>query len=87
MGRNWSEYFGYQPDDDSGDVLFNLDPLWASQSIGAVGIDNYMPTTDWRSGGDPSFPDVYSAHDLDYQKQNIAAGEGYRLVLSDVAGS
>ena len=76
-GADWSEYFGYQPNDGSGDVLFNLDPLWSSGSIDAVGIDNYMPTSDWRSSGDPTFPDVYSAHDRDYQKQNIASGEGY----------
>jgi hypothetical protein len=26
---DWSEYRGHQPADDSGDVFFHLDPLWA----------------------------------------------------------
>ena len=26
---DWSEYFGHQPQDGSGDVYFHLDPLWA----------------------------------------------------------
>jgi len=47
-GADWSEYFGYHPTDGSGDVFFNLDPLWASPAIDAVGIDNYLPLTDWR---------------------------------------
>ena len=30
---DWSEYFGHHPQDGSGDVLFHLDPLWASPDI------------------------------------------------------
>jgi len=30
---DWSEYFGHQPQDGSGDVNFHLDPLWASSDI------------------------------------------------------
>ena len=47
---DWSEYFGYQPTDGSGDVFYNLDPLWASPAIDVVGIDNYLPLGDWRDG-------------------------------------
>jgi hypothetical protein len=47
---DWSEYFGYQPEDGSGDVFFHLDPLWASSAIDAVGIDSYVPLSDWRDG-------------------------------------
>ncbi|MDQ0319612.1 hypothetical protein QO002_001750 [Pararhizobium capsulatum DSM 1112] len=47
---DWSEYFGYHPADGSGEVHYNLDPLWASADIDAVGIDNYMPVSDWRDG-------------------------------------
>ncbi|TCQ28904.1 baseplate multidomain protein megatron [Rhizobium sp. PP-CC-3G-465] len=47
---DWSEYFGYHPADGLGDVHFHLDPLWASPAIDAVGIDNYMPLSDWRDG-------------------------------------
>ncbi len=28
---DWSEYFGHQPADGSGDVYFHLDPLWSSE--------------------------------------------------------
>ena len=36
---DWSEYFGHQPADGSGDVFFHLDPLWADDAIDFVGID------------------------------------------------
>ena len=56
-GADWSEYFGHHPLDGSGDVYFHLDPLWAHPDIDAVGIDNYMPLSDWRdadyAGGNP----------------------------------
>lgn len=45
---DWSEYFGHQPADGSGDVHFHLDPLWADAAIDFVGIDLYHPLTDWR---------------------------------------
>jgi hypothetical protein len=51
-GADWSEYFGHHPDDGSGDVYFHLDPLWASSSVDFVGIDSYMPLSDWRDGDD-----------------------------------
>ena len=76
-GADWSEYFGYQPVDGSNDVFFNLDPLWASSDISAVGIDNYMPLSDWQSGEDPSFPDVRSVQDRNYLKNNVSSGEGF----------
>ncbi len=47
---DWSEYFGHQPADGTGDVYFHLDPLWASANIDAVGIDVYWPLSDWRDG-------------------------------------
>src|SRR5690606_30678983 len=37
---DWSEYFGHQPQDGSGDVFFHLDPLWADANVDFVGIDN-----------------------------------------------
>ncbi|NTZ89796.1 baseplate multidomain protein megatron [Agrobacterium tumefaciens] len=76
---DWSEYFGYQPADGSGDVFFHLDPLWASRDIDAIGIDNYMPLSDWRdedaANGNPdgmSGPDDASAF-----RRAITAGEGF----------
>jgi len=76
-GADWTEYFGYQPQDGSGDVLYNLDPLWASPSIDVIGIDNYMPLADWRDAGDPGNEDVHSPYDVDYLQSNMAANEGY----------
>ncbi len=76
-GADWSEYFGYQPQDGSGDVLFNLDPLWASPNIDAIGIDNYMPLSDWRDEGDPENELAFSNHSVEYLKSNIAREEGF----------
>ena len=47
---DWSEYFGHHPADGTGDVFFHLDPLWADADTDFVGIDNYMPLSDWRDG-------------------------------------
>ncbi len=75
---DWSEYFGYRPEDGSGDVYFNLDPLWADQNIDFIGIDNYMPLADWRDGEDHLDAEVAdSIYDLDYLKSNVAGGEGF----------
>ena len=74
---DWSEYFGYQPQDGSGDRYFHLDPLWADENIDFVAIDNYMPLSDWRDGDDhldAVWDDIYN---LDYLKANVAGGEGY----------
>ncbi len=81
-GADWSEYFGYHPQDGSGDVLFNLDPLWASQDIDAVGIDNYMPVSDLRNGFEPA-GDQFLKHNLDYFSANIASGEGWDWYYSN----
>ncbi|WP_367715357.1 glycoside hydrolase/phage tail family protein [Nitratireductor sp. GISD-1A_MAKvit] len=78
-GADWTEYFGYQPTDGSGDVLFNLDPLWADDAIDAIGIDNYIPLSDWRDEDHSGTnPDGFSGpYDLEGLKANIASGEGY----------
>jgi hypothetical protein len=73
---DWSEYFGYQPDDGSNDVHYNLDPLWADSNIDMVAIDNYMPLSDWRDDGAPDGVGT-SSRDGAVMVQNIAAGEGY----------
>ncbi|TCL76181.1 glycoside hydrolase/phage tail family protein [Rhizobium sp. BK251] len=78
-GADWSEYFGYHPADGSGDVFYNLDPLWASPAIDAVGIDNYMPLADWRDGDvSEANPDGFAiADDVAAMTEAITAGEGY----------
>ncbi|MFK7793295.1 MAG: glycoside hydrolase TIM-barrel-like domain-containing protein, partial [Devosiaceae bacterium] len=70
-GADWSEYSNHSPDDGSGDLIFHLDPLWASPDIDAIGIDQYQPITDWR----------YTANHLDsalgsgpYDPEVIMAG-------------
>lgn len=73
---DWSEYFGYAPQDGSGDRYFHLDPLWADDAIDFIGIDNYMPISDWR--GDPAFDtEAASLYDLDYLQSGVMGGEGY----------
>ena len=73
---DWSEYFGFNA--PGGDRYFHLDPLWADANIDFVGIDNYMPLSDWRDGQDHLDLEVAEAsYDLDYLKSNVAGGEGY----------
>jgi len=78
-GADWSEYFGYHPDDGSGDVYFHLDPLWASPAIDAVGIDNYMPLSDWRDEdlAAPNPDGFRVADDLAGMTASITAREGF----------
>jgi hypothetical protein len=78
-GADWSEYFGHQPQDGTGDRLFHLDPLWASPAIDAVGIDNYMPLADFQ---DKDFTQAHPdgaviADDEAAMRASIASGEGY----------
>lgn len=71
---DWSEYFGYHSD---GNVYFHLDPLWADQEIDFIGIDNYMPVSDWRDGevhADSSYGSIYNTK---YLLDNFAGGEGF----------
>jgi hypothetical protein len=75
---DWSEYFGHQPTDGSGDVFFHLDPLWADANIDAIGVDWYPPLSDWREGA--AHADALAAaniYDRDYLKSRIEAGENY----------
>ena len=74
---DWSEYFGYQAQDGSGDRFFHLDPLWANDNIDFIGIDNYMPLSDWRDGQDHLDADWGSIYNLEYLKANVQGGEGY----------
>lgn len=75
---DWSEYFGHQPADGTGDVYFHLDPLWANSNIDAVGVDWYPPLTDWRDGLTHLDAALGSSgHDADYLEGRIEAGEGF----------
>ncbi|SMG36639.1 GTA TIM-barrel-like domain-containing protein [Paracoccus sp. J56] len=84
---DWSEYFGHQPGDGTGDVFFHLDPLWSDANIDFIGIDNYMPLSDWRDGFDhadalQSWPAI---HDRGYLQANIAGGEGFDWFYASAA--
>ncbi|MFB2595748.1 glycoside hydrolase TIM-barrel-like domain-containing protein [Paracoccus sp. p4-l81] len=84
---DWSEYFGHHPQDGSGDVYFHLDPLWSDANIDFVGIDNYLPLSDWRDGFDHAdalegWPAIY---DRAYLQANIAGGEGFDWFYTSAA--
>jgi len=83
---DWTEYFGHHPSDGTGDVYFHLDPLWADADIDFVGIDNYMPLSDWRDGFDhldaQSWPTIY---DRDYLRSNVEGGEGFDWYYASAA--
>jgi hypothetical protein len=81
---DWSEYFGYHPA-DTGDVHFHLDPLWADPQIDFVGIDNYMPLSDWRDEAGHADASWGTIHDLGYLRANIEGGEGYDWYYPDRA--
>ena len=72
---DWSEYFGHHP--GNGDVHFHLDPLWADPEIDFVGIDNYMPLSDWREGEDHLDAHWRRIDNPDYLRSNVAGGEGF----------
>ena len=76
---DWSDYFGYHPQDGSGDVFFHLDPVWSHPAVDFVGIDNYMPLADWRDGEGHAdlAAGVSSSYDIAYLRANVAGGEGY----------
>lgn len=69
---DWTEYGAHAAD---GNVYFPLDPLWADPAIDFVGIDNYMPLSDWRDGDAHADAGFGSVHNLDYLAGNVAGGE------------
>ncbi|MEO8242156.1 MAG: glycoside hydrolase TIM-barrel-like domain-containing protein [bacterium] len=71
---DWTEYRGLQRD---GDFQFNMDPLWSDPNIDFIGIDNYMPLSDWRTGADNADSTYGSNYNPDYLTYNIAGGEGF----------
>ena len=92
---DWSEYHSHRPSDGTGDVYFHLDPLWSNANIDFIGIDNYLPLSDWRDGinhadygeGNDSFgnPRGESIYDVDYLKGQIEGGEWYDYFYASAA--
>ena len=83
-GADWTEYGAHVVDAGASEVRFPLDPLWASSSIDAVGIDYYAPLADWRDDAnalDRALSD--SPYRTDYLAGNLARGEGYDWYYTD----
>lgn len=76
---DWSEYFGHQPGDGTGDVYFHLDPLWADSHIDFVGIDYYPPLADWRDGEGhlDALAGYEGPHEVAYIDANVEGGEDF----------
>lgn len=84
---DWSEYHSYRPTDGSNDVLFHLDPLWADSNIDYIGIDNYLPISDWRDGDRhlDALEGYQTIYDLDYLRSNVEGGEDYDFFYASQA--
>lgn len=63
---DWSEY-----------KYSSLTPVWNTADF--IGIDWYMPTTDWRTDSDVDYT-------LDHFKQGVASGEYWDYFYADLAG-
>lgn len=74
---DWSEYFGFHPQNGSGDVFFHLDELWSHPAITAIGIDAYFPLSDWREGEHLDGAEYDDIYDPDYLAGNVESGEGF----------
>jgi len=72
---DWSEYASYN--DGAGNLYFHLDPLWADANIDFIGVDNYLPLSDWRDGDAQADAAWASIYNIDYLKSNVAGGEYY----------
>ena len=73
---DWSDYCHYQPGDGGGDLFFHLDPLWADPNVDFVGIDLYVPLSDWREGPHlDAEAGATSIYDRAYLQSNIEGGE------------
>ena len=86
-GADWSEYFGHQPPDGTGDVFFHLDDFWSDANVDFVGVDNYMPLADWRDGFAhlDAQAGYGSQYDIHYLMANIAGGEGFDWYYASAA--
>ena len=71
---DWSEYFGYHTGNN---VYFHLDELWADPAIDFVGIDNYMPLSDWRDGENHADAKWGDIHNPEYLNSNVSGGQGF----------
>ncbi len=81
---DWTEYGAHVVDADANEVRFPLDPLWASASIDAIGIDYYAPLSDWRETHDHLDRALAgSIYDRDYLRANLSGGEAFDFYYPD----
>lgn len=80
---DWSEYSGLSA---NGNRYFHLDPLWADANINFIGIDNYMPLTDWRDQPGEADAGLGGPYDPAYLRAGIAGGEGFDWYYEDQTG-
>ncbi len=86
---DWTEYHAHRPADGSNDVIFNMDPLWSDPNLDFIGIDNYLPLSDWRDGA-PNIDAVPGGspnriYDRDYLRANVEGGEDYDWYYASAA--
>lgn len=72
---DWTEYGTYQSPE--GGLYFPLDPFWADDAVDFVGIDNYLPLSDWRDDEDQADAAWGSIYNLDYLTANVQGGKGF----------
>jgi GTA TIM-barrel-like domain/Putative phage tail protein len=82
---DWTEY-GAHVLDGGKEVRFPLDPLFASETVDAVGIDYYPPISDWRDGPDHAdLAEARSIYDVDYLRSRLGSGEAFDWYYADAS--
>jgi GTA TIM-barrel-like domain/Putative phage tail protein len=83
---DWSEFVHDLPSEG---LWFHLDPLWANSNIDFVGVDNYLPMSDWRDGATHldynGVTGPVSEYDITYLKSQIEGGEYYDYYYANKA--
>lgn len=83
---DWSEFVHDLPSEG---LWFHLDPLWSNSNINFVGVDNYLPMSDWRDGGAHLDYDgvngPVSEFDPAYLASQIEGGEYYDYYYANQA--
>lgn len=71
---DWSEYHSHK---SGTNLVFNMDALWADVNISYIGINNYFPVGDWRTGNNhlDKIAGFNSQYDREYIESNIEGGE------------
>lgn len=85
---DWSEWCNHRPSGQNGEVIFHLDPLWSSADVDFIGIDAYLPLSDWRDGShhlDFSASGPVSIHDQAYLRDNVEGGEYFDWYYETIA--